>query len=539
MIRRTARPGFTLVEVLVAVSLGAVLMVAITSSVLLAGYSLPDADSPATAAVRQAAVLEQLSTELAHAIHVHERTATATRFTLADRDGDGAPERLRYAWSGRPGDPLTRQMNDQPAVAVVERVEAFTLDWQARPASETYAGPAQVTSWFAQWLAGHTDAKHPKRYWLGGDRWIGQLVTPRLPADALGWIPGRIGLCLREGEEDEDEDERPDAWLEVRGATLAGAPTEPLLPDRALPGWLAEWTRWYTFYYSGAPAVRTGRPVALVIRQDPGDSAAGVEYDQLGGGGMIGTSNGGQKWTVHGGSTLRYTLAGYVVEPGPEQVTSLPRLTRCRIRLVGSDAPDLPIEAAAELLARPAAGRHYWRADFAVAPTTLDANGDGQPDWSADPPDGGRFDHGVLELDATLHARPACAFDAPTVVRLRWQCDASAGEPARLEVPADFGGGRFAAITALLSRNGKGGQTLALRSGHTELVSVKGLPDMMIDMRLLIDPDRDTVHLRVAGEDRGTWRYSRDQWAAGPGRLTLSGRPARLDYIRVETGGGS
>jgi type II secretory pathway component PulJ len=51
----------------------------------------------------------------------------AVTFLVPDRNGDQLPETLRYSWSGKAGDPLMYQFNNEPAIALLTNVAHFEL----------------------------------------------------------------------------------------------------------------------------------------------------------------------------------------------------------------------------------------------------------------------------------------------------------------------------------------------------------------------------------------------------------------------------
>src|SRR2546425_414614 len=106
-----ARPAFTLVEAVLSLIITSILCLAIGSALTVASRALPQNDSPASAGLTGAFAIEQLSSDLIAALCIAERSATTLAFTVPDRNGDGSPERIRYAWSGTIGDPLTREYN--------------------------------------------------------------------------------------------------------------------------------------------------------------------------------------------------------------------------------------------------------------------------------------------------------------------------------------------------------------------------------------------------------------------------------------------
>ena len=130
--------GFTLIELLVSIAIMAVLVTGIASAIVLATRAAEGAGQPAALA-DAAQVIDQMTTELAVAISFSERTNTAVTFTVPDRDGDEAPETIRYAWSGVPGEPLTRAYKGGGAMAVARNVHQFNLTYLLKtltPAAE-------------------------------------------------------------------------------------------------------------------------------------------------------------------------------------------------------------------------------------------------------------------------------------------------------------------------------------------------------------------------------------------------------------------
>lgn len=125
--------GSTLIELLISLSIMTVLLGGLTSAVLIASHSLPTGNDPLTASVQAGQVVDQIARDLLYATTFSESTNNAVTFTVADRGhGTAGPETIRYAWSGTPGDPLTRQYNSGTVVTVCQSVEAFTLDFKKR-----------------------------------------------------------------------------------------------------------------------------------------------------------------------------------------------------------------------------------------------------------------------------------------------------------------------------------------------------------------------------------------------------------------------
>jgi len=128
--------GFTLTELIVSVSVMAVLMGGIASAMILASRAIPDGRSALDDVVEAYHAAEQIAGELYCAQSFTVRTPTAVEFTVADRDDDASAETVRYEWSGTPGDPLTRRYNGALAVDAVSDVYEFDLTYGVQTLSK-------------------------------------------------------------------------------------------------------------------------------------------------------------------------------------------------------------------------------------------------------------------------------------------------------------------------------------------------------------------------------------------------------------------
>lgn len=125
---RAARRAFSLAEVMASLGLMSVLLVGMGSTIFIASNSLParvrTADMPSDAST----ALRQLARELESAISITELSGTAITFSVADRGhAPPGPEVIRYAWSGTPGEALTRSYNSGTPQVLASRVDSLTL----------------------------------------------------------------------------------------------------------------------------------------------------------------------------------------------------------------------------------------------------------------------------------------------------------------------------------------------------------------------------------------------------------------------------
>jgi hypothetical protein len=82
----------------------------------------------------------ELEADLEFALAFTEQSARAVTFLVPDQSGDAKLETVRYAWSGTPGDPLTRQFNGGAVAVVLENVHVFQHDLPA-PSSNRLSNP--------------------------------------------------------------------------------------------------------------------------------------------------------------------------------------------------------------------------------------------------------------------------------------------------------------------------------------------------------------------------------------------------------------
>ena len=82
-------------------------------------------------------------------------------------------------------------------------------------------------------------------------------------------------------------------------------------------------------------------------------------------------------------------------------------------------------------------------------------------------------------------------------------------------------------------------QTTSVQVGGTYVVLVSGMNADFVDVRLLIDPDLDTVNIKINDTDQGTFAYTPYAPTTDPQRATLHewGSDGEWDYVRIRVGG--
>ncbi len=337
---RSAREGFTLVELVLSLSIAAILLMALQSTVLVASKAIPDGRSVGSALVSSGQPMGSLSADLYFATSVTELTGTAITFTVPDRNGDGTPETIRYAWSGKAGDPLTRQYNGGAAVNVIPGVQSFGLTYDRRQvqAPTTYATSAETL------LSSSTGGG--STYSVQSGAWPGQYVSPSFPVTPNTWSVTRVLISARSGTSPAGQ-----ALVQLRAVDAGGLPTSTIYDQQTLAAAsLTSSYAWQTFTFSGATGLSPSQAIALVVQWSADTTACGVQYSNgglLGGlvGGLFGGGNmeqyNGTSWGGMSGCNLNYYLYGTYTTPNPPAYNYFLKDVRCGVQLTGDSATQM------------------------------------------------------------------------------------------------------------------------------------------------------------------------------------------------------
>ena len=190
------RRGFTLAELLASMTVMGILMLGLGSAIVIASKAVPGAERDSTKLIQESRFAQQISIELKEAVHITERTEQAITFTVADRDDDGSPEHIRYAWSGTAGDPLTRQYNGGSEANVLENTHVFALAYDVKSVTERYPGPPITSS---EMILTQNASLGDSDFVIQEQDWIGQYFDPDtfLPAEAVSWSITKVEFVAR------------------------------------------------------------------------------------------------------------------------------------------------------------------------------------------------------------------------------------------------------------------------------------------------------------------------------------------------------
>ena len=512
--RRTApRRAFTLAEMVVALTIVGILMTGLGSAILIASRSLPNGDTPTESLQDTAAVLDIIADELVGAIWIQEHTATAITFSIADRDGDGNAEKIRYSWDGAPGDALKRAYNGGTAQAILTGVQDLALGYDTRVVVEEYPG-APIESAEIE-LSSHENLSSSSSTWVSKSKFAAQYFQPTISAGVTSWRVTRALVFLSSAGTTNDT-----LIVRLQKYGADGFPSadsaDTLAEVSILESLLSPTFAWQKFDFDGSPALAPGDGLYLFLLGNHTANSAELAIEDGVFGGVRSTDT-GATWSFDPFMRLQHYVYGKTLSPGPPQTATRTYVTGVSIALESDGDPAINLDTAVHTLNQPELLRGLWESEFDSDPT-LDHNGDGTGDWNTadaslfDPLElgGGIWSPGSTELLTAPNGDFAGVITAIVSARAKY-----AGEQGiTVTIPADHVGGLVAPIEIAFSQGNMGDGVVSVSAPQgggaaVNLVTTTGLPNTVIVVRLVVDPALDTVAVWIAGVHAGTFSYTR------------------------------
>ena len=548
-----AMRGFTLVELVLGLTIMSILMVGMASAVIIAGKAMPDRVTLGQTLTTAGEVAEQVAEEVRSALWIREHTANSIEFTIPDRDGDGLPERIRYAWEGVAGKPLTRQYNGGTVTIVMDEVESFGLEYFTQSRSETMSGPPIESAEAV--LQNNTSRWNATYFTIKEKAWFGQNIDPSLPGDAVSWKITRVQFRARyRGGQNG-----------VMGVQIRPVPDGSNIPDSTViqevglaESKLGSSFSWQEIAYTNVEGIKPGQKLCLLVACQTKDADLGdVEYDNWSGSSSLYTTNAGSSWSYSSGNGMYYYVYGTYCTPGPDLTITRQYFTGVRVTLQPTSDGGSRVVTSAQTWNHPELLTGWWESGFDSNPT-LDHNGDGTADWQVSggasftlatltdrtgdkiPADVAQMlDDQVWSVNTTIYTAPSHPFLTPTTADVRFRATVP-NATAAFAVRVDGGSGQLAAITAQSIMQVDGTQTLQLgymTDDSTVRVrkTIAGLSDDFIWVRLTIFPDSDAVNVQVDGVDVGAFNYARftPSSTACVAAIPMITNGAEVDYVCV------
>jgi len=484
-------------------SVMSIAFVAVGSVFLLASHVMPSPGTAEASTVEQSAALSQLIEDLQVARYITEDTGTAITMVVDDRTGDGLPDRLRYAWSGTAGDPLTLSINGSVPVNVADNVQAFSLSFGLGNRVDTVLGSNVVSEevlLFSRTVATASDTRHLST----STRGIGQVFTPTLPDSATAYTVTRVSVRARTNG----------SASGVTNARLykvtGGVPTGSFLVEHAMnEADLSSSLAWVNLVFDGAPERPAGEATAIALEWESGTNSATVEFDNGGSTGLLTQDGQDDPWINDAGKSMLIEVYGTTTTPTPDVTLTRQVRTGAHVTLqLGSATAHV---ADTKLYREPGVHSAQWDAGFDASPTLVDMDGDGA-DWKlyrgAMP---GSFADGKWYAGGRLETDAANSFDQPMIVDLVMGATAASRGGANFQINADQAGGLAIPITVRAGRDAAGQHYVNVYddvSLATARIDTSNLGDNLPAIRLIIAPADNAAAVFVNGAAIGTFTYT-------------------------------
>jgi prepilin-type N-terminal cleavage/methylation domain-containing protein len=334
------QPGFTLVELTLALVIISLLMLSVQSVLALASRLAPGGKNPTTATTSVAKGIEMLNFDLPYATSIVARSSTSISFTVPDRTGDGQPETIRYSWAGTSGAGLVRTVNGSDAT-IVSKVASFDLQYDTdATTTQNYTDSAEtlLNNYDSLLSLGDCD--------IDSSNWVGQYFTPTLPSNAVSWRVTRVKIKAKPHGTSLGE-----TRIQVRRAKN-GLPTaitdETVMYETNLSSLLGIPTyAWQEFVLPGTYNFSPSEGACLVCQWQKDTDACDIQAQTLLATGansnLVKTSDGGATWSTVSAQDLMFYVYGTYKTPSTTSTTYT--LRRVRVKIASSSDPNVVLYA--------------------------------------------------------------------------------------------------------------------------------------------------------------------------------------------------
>lgn len=333
-------PGYTLVEMSVALVATSLLAVAMASSIVLSTRGLKVVAGAADH-TQSTEALTDLMSEFRVATNV-VGTATSVTMTVPDQTGDGSADTIAYSWSGTAGGPLLKSVNGGTASAVLESVNSVALAYKAVADAPESPGATPVI------VSQHTSTNSTANESINSLNLSGQYFVPQLPNGSQSWTPTKVRVVARNAT-----GATGTIALEIQTVTGSGTPTGTILCGATVN--VSSWSStfdWREATFTSPPSLSPTQAVCLVIKRVTATSTITLQSNSGSGASDLLTGTlGGIVWTKSSSKALRHEIHGTYIGPP----TGVVRLHWIQWTVQRSLDPTSPLVLSTELLNRPEA----------------------------------------------------------------------------------------------------------------------------------------------------------------------------------------
>ncbi len=491
-------------------------------SVMLIASQVANAPIASSQRLDASEALNEFSNDLRFATFFHERSARVLDFVVADRTNDGTAERIRYEWSGVPGESLFKTVNGGTPREVIQGVDDLQLTVATQSKTDTYTTTIEsAETLLASNTAGSGNVERDIDYTAAN---VGQLSALRLdpssyngaPAGATSWNLRRVEF---QGRRSGGSSETFRVQLRSSGDP-SFRPTSEIRGEVVIPeGNLTSSTDWNTATFSSpVRALALHRAYDLVwsgTMNESGKAGRVVYYDIANNTTrhVNESSDGGSTWVSMPGRRIYYRLYGTYNSPGATYNVTRTFASHVKLMLRTGDASLSRVNVSVPLLNTPELLSAYWRTDFDRSPTSDDVTRDGTTDWvmanSGTYSGGGG---GIWLANGALESRAKNDFALVTTIEARCRNISQGGKGAVLRINADRQGGNHGPLEVRVQQQADLSQTVSLYGKSDDATDVKlferkNLSSDFVRLRVTILPTPNVVNLTINDVDEGTYSY--------------------------------
>ena len=301
----------TLLEVLTASALFALLLSGMASSVYLARMTAYQSGEGSTTASDVSQAFFWLSQDIAEAVSIEHASVDRLAITVPDRDGDGSGEAIIYSWVDSSSS-IERQINGGTPEPLVAGLSDFDFGYLTR--TETTAGA--VIYGPEQLLASHNSTSNLSSTAVSSLNHRGQYIEPTLPSEAVSWIATRARLSMRESGTSDGQ-----LTVQLRSAVGRWPGGEILAEVELREGKLSASFDWVDIRFKPASkAIAASQGACLVMQGAAADAAGELRYrdsnSTASGTDFVRSDDGGLRWAAPLEQDLLFELYGSVGTPG-------------------------------------------------------------------------------------------------------------------------------------------------------------------------------------------------------------------------------
>ena len=536
-----------MMELMVAMVASAFLVAGL-GSVMFIARQVAYAPMAASRRAKTGDIINQISNELQYATVITQQSAQLLEFVVADRNDDGASEKIRYEWSGVPGDALRKSINGGAAVEVLPTVYSFLVSLQQKQKLTTLT---TITESAETFFFGHPTVVTGAYRDIDTSNVVATPIIPSvaigLPANAVSWNLTKIEF---HGKQNGTATETLTVQLRQSGDPY-DAPTSSVVGQASIAESSVSATDGFTAvtFTNGPRNLPFNRNYELVFMQQSGAGKAALitAADGASGPYTFDSNDTGASWQYSMPRRMYLRTYGTFNTPGPSYNVVRTYVPSIRLAIQAGDKTHARIDASIPLSNSPELLTSYWRTDFDRDPTTTNANGDTTSDWATS--DGSAFDNskllsGVWTATGDLQTRPLNDFATTTTLEARCRNTSAGGNGTLIALYADRVNGNYGPIIVNIQKQSDGSQTLTLNGKSSDVVTkqlfvLTGLSSDFIRLRLPVVPASDIVNIEINDEDQGTFTYPRYAPSTTSDRyLSLSSNVSgsEFDYVELRVG---